>query len=139
MKIYVASHDRQSASSSAAILAEAGHQVTSRWHEKAFLKTEEHTVEERIAIAVEDFEDVTAANALVLVAGPERYSGGKFVETGIALGQRKPVVIIGRRENMLMWLPEIMSVDSPEMAASVLSSLEPLPPSPQPRAEGDAP
>lgn len=133
MKIYVASHDRLAATHAAHVLSIGGHTATSRWHEKEFLKTEEHTIEERLAIASEDLEDVTAADALVLIAGPERYSGGKFVEAGIAIGQCKPVVLIGRRENMLMWLPGIIAVDTPEMAATALSNLERRTPSPAPR------
>ncbi|MCK8780551.1 hypothetical protein M0654_11195 [Rhizobium sp. NTR19] len=137
MKIYVASHERLAATHAAHVLSIAGHNITSRWHGKEFLKTEEHTVEERIEIASEDFEDVTEADALVIIAGPDRYPGGKFVEAGIALGQGKPVVVIGRRENMLMWLPEIIAVDTPEMAATALSNLERRSPAPQPKMNGE--
>lgn len=121
MKIYVASHDRWAAAHAASVLSSAGHTITSRWHGKEFLQTSEHTVEERVAIATEDYEDVAAADALVLIAGPDRYSGGKFVETGIALGMGKHVVVIGRRENMLIWLPAIKQVDDPQGAADLLA------------------
>lgn len=114
MKIYVASHDRWAACHVAEILRSKGHVIVSRWHNKEFLPTTEHNEAERREIALEDFEDVTVSDALVLVSGPDKYSGGKFVEAGIALGQGKRVIVIGRRENMLLWLPSVDLVGSPE-------------------------
>ena len=113
MRVYVASHDRWAACHVADILRHQGHIVTSRWHGKEFLPTLSHTEAERAEIAQEDFDDVSASDALVLIAGPDRYSGGKFVEAGIALGQGKRVVVIGHRENMLLWLPTIQCVATP--------------------------
>ena len=121
MKVYVASHDRWAACHVASVLEGAGHAVVSMWHEKEFHPTDKHTEAERTAIAIEDCEDVARADALVLIAGPDKYSGGKFVEAGIAVGMGKRVVIIGRRENMLMWLPSIEAVATPEQAAETLS------------------
>lgn len=114
MKVYVASHDRWAASYVASVLSNKGHEIVSRWHSKEFLPTSEHTALERNAIAMEDVEDVRACDVLVLVSGPDKYSGGKFVEAGIALGLFRRVVVIGRRENMLMWHPLIQCVDTPE-------------------------
>lgn len=114
MKIYVASHDRWAACHAASVLRGKGHEIMSRWHEKEFLATEAHTEFERALIAKEDVDDVTASDTLVLISGPDKYSGGKFVEAGIAIGQGKRVIVIGRRENMLMWLPSIECVPSPE-------------------------
>jgi len=114
MKIYVASHDRWAACHVADVLKAKGHEITSRWHSQEFLPTEAHTELDRAKIAQEDVDDVSASNALVIISGPDRYSGGKFVEAGIAIGQGKPVVVIGRRENMLLWLPSIRCVSSPE-------------------------
>lgn len=120
MKIYIASHDRWAAEKAASVLSNAGHYIASQWHQKAFLPTDEHTVAERREIALEDVHDLSISDALVLIAGPDRYSGGKFVEAGIAIGQGKPVVVIGRRENMLMWLPIIQQVESAEDAVQAL-------------------
>lgn len=121
MKIYVACHDRWAACHVATVLEAKGHAITSMWHYKEFKASHQHTEQERETIAVEDFYDVERADALVLVAGPDKYSGGKFVEAGIALGMRKQVVIIGRRENMLLWSPIVDVFDTPEEAASFLS------------------
>lgn len=123
MKVYVASHDRWAACHTAAVLERHGHAITSMWHEKEFNPTEKHTEAERAEIAEEDFADVSRANALVLIAGPDKYSGGKFVEAGIAMGLGKPVVVIGRRENMLLWLPTVHAFDTPDEAARFLVSV----------------
>lgn len=107
MKIYVASHSKEAAQDAAACLRRNGHDITSRWYDEEFLPTESYTVERRQQIAIEDVADVAAADALVLIAGPEKYSGGKFVEAGVAIGQNKPVYVLGRRENMLLWHPVV--------------------------------
>lgn len=109
LKIYVACHDPALAESVANELRRRGHIMTSRWHDgRPFLKTAEHTLQERQHIAETDLADVAAADALVLVAGPDRYSGGKFVEAGFAMGIGIPVYVYGRRENMLLWAPSVL-------------------------------
>lgn len=130
MKFYVAAHDRLLASLVAGVITRAGHECTSTWISNEFLQTEEHTIEERMSIAFEDVEDVCRSDVLVLAAGAEKYSGGKFVEAGIAMGRGIPVVVIGRRENMLLWHHSIMSVDTPELAAKVISNMEKQTPPP---------
>jgi len=106
MKIYVAAHDKELAHSKAEELKAKGHEIVSKWHSKEFLPTEKHSVEERFEIAVEDLNDIKLSDCLLLISGPEKYSGGKFVEAGIAYGMNKPVFFIGRRENMLCYLFE---------------------------------
>lgn len=131
MKFYVAAHDRFLASLVADVISRAGHDCTSTWIKNVFLPTEHHTFEERMSIAFEDAEDVCRSDVLVLVAGAEKYSGGKFVEAGIAMGRGIPVIVIGRRENMLLWHHSIMAVDTAEMAAKVITNIESRTPSPQ--------
>ena len=137
MKFYVAAHDRLLASLVADVITRAGHDCTSTWINNEFLPTENHTVKERMSIAFEDVDDVCRSDVLVLVAGAEKYSGGKFVEAGIAIGRNIPVIVIGRRENMLLWYHAIMSVETAEMAAKVISNMESHTPSPETRAEGN--
>lgn len=112
MKIYVACHSREEAQTAADQLRYLGHDIVSTWHSKEFLPTEQHTPEERVTIAVEDEFDIRRADALLLISGPDRYPGGKFVETGIALGLGLRVFVLGRRENMLLWLPQITLIQS---------------------------
>lgn len=115
MKLYIAGHNQEDAIAVAdALMGHSAHQITARWLKKPFNRTNEHSEEERIAIAEEDHSDITAANGLVLLASPKRVPGGKFVEVGIALGQGKPVYILGHRENMLMWHPSVKRFDSVE-------------------------
>ena len=116
MKVYVASHDRWAALHVASVLEDKGHFVTSMWHYKDFNATSLHSEAERAEIAAEDVADIRRADALVLIAGPDKYSGGKFVEAGVAIGLGKRVVVLGRRENMLLWLPGITVIDRPEDA-----------------------
>lgn len=105
MRIYIACHSKETATEFAETVPEWV-SVVSRWHEKEFLPTDRHSENERYAIAIEDANDIRRADALVLIAGPEKYSGGKFVEAGIAYGLGKPVYVVGRRENMLTYLFE---------------------------------
>jgi len=106
MKIYIAAHDKELAEHKARELISKGYEVVSAWHSKEFLTTESYTVEERFDIAIEDLNDIKLADCVLLLSGPDRYSGGKFVEAGIAYGMNKPVFFCGRRENMLCYLFE---------------------------------
>jgi hypothetical protein len=124
MRFYVAAHDKLLASLVSRVITAAGHDCTSTWLKSEFLPTKDHTIEERMSIAFEDFEDVCSSDVLVLVAGDEKYSGGKFVEAGIAMGRGIPVIVIGRRENMLLWHHSVMQVDTAETAAKVINSME---------------
>lgn len=104
MRIYIACHSRELAEEFASELRSEGHEITSLWHGKAFNPTESHTLAQRHSIAIEDLNDIRRADALVLVGGPDKYSGGKFVEAGIAYGLGKAVYVEGRFENMLTYL-----------------------------------
>ncbi|MES9872495.1 MAG: nucleoside 2-deoxyribosyltransferase [Candidatus Sedimenticola sp. 6PFRAG7] len=113
MKIYIAGHNQEIAISiREEILLLRDHKVTARWLDKEFNRTDEHSERERVMIAQEDYDDITSADALLLIASHKRVPGGKFVEAGIALGQGKPVHVIGHRENMLMWHPDVHQFDS---------------------------
>jgi nucleoside 2-deoxyribosyltransferase len=89
----------------------ADHEIVSRWVNMPFNPTESHTVDERKAIAKMDADDVAACDCLILLSGPAKYSGGKFVESGIALALGKRVVVVGARENMLLWHPAVEQID----------------------------
>jgi len=103
MQLYIAGHNQEEAKKAATILFEAGHSITSRWLYNDFKPTEEYSLSERKDIACMDASDVIASDAVVLLSSPEKVSGGKFVEVGIAIGLGKKVFIVGRRENMLMY------------------------------------
>lgn len=123
MKIYIASHCRWAALHIAHVLESAGHEINSRWIDHPFHPMEDHPIRERRGIAARDAGDVMEAEALVLVAGPDKYPGGKFVEAGIALGLGKHVVVLGHSENMLMWHPSIQAVEDTDSLVILLDSL----------------
>jgi hypothetical protein len=121
MKIYIASHDKDEALRIASILG--GHEIVSRWIYGTFAKTETYSIEDRERIAQEDVDDVMSCDVLIHIAGNEKYSGGKFVETGIAIALGKTIFLLGRRENMLMYSKEIMPSNEFELP-TLLESLE---------------
>ena len=120
MKIYVASHDQAEAKKIASELMRAGHVITSTWLDQPFLQTTDHTEDECREIALRDCEEIRRSDALVLLSQEDECPGGKFVEVGIALGLLKKIVVIGHRENMLMWHPSIMIVNTVRDVLEVL-------------------
>ena len=71
----------------------------------------------RLKFAEDDFADVQACDLLIAFteqprAAGGRNRGGRHVELGIAIGQGKRVIIVGPRENLFCWLPEIDQFDT---------------------------
>ena len=112
MKIYVACHSKEIANEIVEELKNLGHDVVSTWHYGEFRSTCDCTNEERAKIAMRDYNQIKDCDILILISGLDKYSGGKFVEAGIAIGLDKEVVVIGHRENMLMYLDCISVFDS---------------------------
>ena len=103
MKLYIASHSQEEARKIAVMCINMGHQITSRWLQEDFSKTSHYADADKCLIADNDYDEVTKADALVLLSSPYRVPGGKFIEAGIALGQLKMVYVIGARENILLY------------------------------------
>lgn len=64
----------------------------------------------RERFAQEDIKDVKDADILIAFTEPPRSNasrGGRHVELGIALGLGIKVWVIGHRENIFCWLPEV--------------------------------
>ena len=64
----------------------------------------------RERFAIEDMKDVIHADMLVAFTEPPRCApsrGGRHVELGMAIGMAKQVVVIGYRENLFCWLPDV--------------------------------
>lgn len=57
---------------------------------------------------------------LVLLAGPDKYTGGKFVEAGFALGRGFDVVVVGRIENGMLHHPSVTNVADVESLITYL-------------------
>lgn len=69
----------------------------------------------REKFALDDFEDVLAADILIAFTEVPRTSnsrGGRHVELGIALGAGIPVVVIGPRENVFCHLPQVQHFET---------------------------
>lgn len=100
-------------------LAALGYIVTSRWLDAgtavpATAQAGEAGAGDRLAaIAVQDLEDIRAADVVVVYNPPEACAigrGGRHVETGYALALGKPIVVVGTRGNVFHWLPDMTLV-----------------------------
>lgn len=106
MKIYLAGDKKDRALDVHRYLSEScGDDIefTSTWHHSEYKRTADLTEDERITLAYDNLQKVRQADVLILVAGPEKVPGGKFVETGYALALGKQVVVIGLFENMMLY------------------------------------
>lgn len=64
----------------------------------------------RARFAQDDWEDVCSAEIQINFTEPPRSSanrGGRHVELGIALARGQRVIVVGHRENIFHWLPQI--------------------------------
>jgi hypothetical protein len=68
----------------------------------------DHIIALREKFALDDFEDVHAAELLIAFTQPPRTDkgrGGRHIEFGIALGKGMPIIVVGPRENIFCCLP----------------------------------
>lgn len=113
-----------------------GHTVTSRWlngshqisdagapiserGEKLVEGDDGHASAEaaalRLRFACEDLDDVACAELLIAFTEPPRSNasrGGRHVELGLAIAMGRHVFIVGYRENIFCWLPQVAFLDS---------------------------
>lgn len=105
-------------------LESAGFVVTSRWlngsHRMDPNADDPHV--ETARFAREDYEDVVAADYVVVIAEEPRTPtrGGRLVEMGIGLGRNKHVLGVGCRENVFFHLPGIELVDDVDDVVGIL-------------------
>lgn len=67
----------------------------------------------RSKFAFDDYEDVVGSDIVISFTEPPRSEhsrGGRHVEFGIALALKKPVMVVGHRENIFHWLPHVKFV-----------------------------
>lgn len=120
MKIYIAGRYALLAqlAEEAKLFKAAGHEVTSSWLDNA----EEGMSFDDIASA--DLKDVEDADILVLYTEPYGTpvsGGGRHVEFGYAMGFGKSVYIIGARENVFHWHPDVKQFPRAEYLIRYLS------------------
>jgi hypothetical protein len=68
------------------------------------------SAELRTKFAIDDWEDVNAAELVISFTEPPRAKanrGGRHVEFGIALANEAGVIVVGHRENIFHWLPQV--------------------------------
>ena len=115
MKIYLASRysRHEEMLEIAKELRMIGHIVTSRWIAGGY-ELKDGTEQEAPRFALEDMEDIFAADALALFIDdmPSRNRAGKDVEFGYALGLQKRLFHIGLRTNVFTYLPRVEHFDT---------------------------
>lgn len=92
----------------------------------------EHEQTERAAklrtqFALDDWEDVNAAELVINFTEPPRSKanrGGRHVEYGIALANKVPVIVVGYRENIFHWLPQVQFCATWQDALALCSNAE---------------
>lgn len=95
-------------------LESVGFNVTSRWlngdHHMPDHSPSDYQFAENQRFAIEDWEDLQAADVVISFTEPMRTGpsrGGRHVEMGAALALDKICVVIGHRENVFHFLPEV--------------------------------
>lgn len=106
MKIYISSHSRKLGNKIAELIVQrTGHKINARWLDMPYTPTSSMTHVDKQQAADVDLSDIYSSDILILVSGKDKYSGGKFVEAGFAIGLNKQVIILGQRENVLLYAP----------------------------------
>lgn len=103
-------------------------------------ETTERAAQLRLKFAEDDLSDVQSCDLLIAFTEKPRSDaagrgrGGRHVELGIAIGQGKRIIIVGPRENIFCWLPEIDHYETFHDAAQSLQhrESEPVLPNPKP-------
>lgn len=77
----------------------------------------------RSRFALDDYEDVLSADVVISFTEPPRKEpsrGGRHVEFGIALARGAECIVVGYRENLFHWLPQVrFFADWPQALAEV--------------------
>lgn len=110
-KVYIASlySRREEMEKYASLLEGAGFYVTSRW----VYGGEEGKSNEDIAILdLEDVDDADIVLSFTLPYGTMFKGGGRCVEFGYGLARGKITCIVGERENVFHWFPEVHQFDT---------------------------
>lgn len=116
MKIYLAARyqRREELYNYGKILEEKRLDITSRWlsgqHGMLEGLDPESSSLKNATFAKEDLEDIDRADMFLLFTDEPMTvlkKGGMFVELGYALAHRKYIVIVGPRENVFCFLPQI--------------------------------
>lgn len=108
MKVYISSHCIHAARHVASELCFL-HEIVSRWHDgsRPMGRSRDKSHEQKQKIAIENIDEVSQADVLVLISAPGMTPGGKFIEAGVAIGNDIPVIVLGERENLMLFHPMV--------------------------------
>jgi nucleoside 2-deoxyribosyltransferase len=128
MKVYLAApySRKEQMNVYAADLRASGITVTSSWLDephKPGIEEQEITYEQQRNYAIQDVEDVQAADILVFFTDPTKtlVRAGRHVEFGIAVHRRIPIYVVGEEmENIFHYLPNVTHFFSWSGARGVL-------------------
>lgn len=104
-----------------------GIEVTSRWLATEPRERSSYSEDDWRELGLTDQEDVLASDALVCFteAAGDGGNGGRHVELGMALALGRRVIVVGRREHIFHYLPEVEIVESwPEALRLLAQSLD---------------
>jgi nucleoside 2-deoxyribosyltransferase len=112
LKLYIATsfRNREQARIMRDLLQGFGHVITSRWIDTHLEEIDVLTPARQGQEALEDLEDVAAADGVVFVNNTDipSTSGGMHVEMGYALALGKPVYIVGPRTSVFHYHPLVV-------------------------------
>jgi nucleoside 2-deoxyribosyltransferase len=106
------------------LLASRGFVVVARWIEGNHEISGVDDDKERVRFAQEDLADIQACDIVIMRSDPSFFRsgrGGRHVELGLAIAWGKRIVLVGERENVFHWLPQIDLVHSIASAISILT------------------
>lgn len=128
MKVYIAApwKDKELMADISGRVEGAGHEITHKWWEVENTPESERTVQILREQAVKDVLGVKNAD-LVLVLNTAK-SEGKSLEQGVAIGDNKPIVIVGKRGefsmNVFHYLDNYRWVETVGEALEVLDTIQ---------------
>lgn len=127
MKFYIATRRQENARPVRDAIEALGHTCTATWidvtdYGKTKTPENDRDPQQRIDAAAGCVHDVLTADVLISVSEPdgEKVKGGKHAEFGMALAWGKQLIVMGDREHVFHWLPNVKVVKGlPELVAYI--------------------
>jgi nucleoside 2-deoxyribosyltransferase len=123
MKFYLATQKQENARPVRDALVALGHTCTATWLDLAGYASIPSDDAQRAKAATTCQREVVEADVLILIAEPDGslVRGGKHVETGMAMAWGKRVYVLGKRENVFHWHPNVTVCETLEELKAMVS------------------
>lgn len=126
MNVYLAAHDSSLALAAVIVLERFGHRVISTWHDGTMTQVPRSVFDSSRLNATVNAQEILEADAAVFVGYPGE--GNWEVEVGVAIGARKPVILVDGfrtcwRTCMMLHHPAVERADTVEEAALMLADV----------------